>query len=517
MTKYQNTSQQIGELGEAIFNLHAREKLNLIPNKVGSDYGIDFNCQIVGETIGSKRSIVAEFLMANVKSSSYPNPAATLEQSDLEFSLKTSQPLVFILVNVNTKEVYHRFLDEDLISMFFDRLMKGKKSFSLNSKIMSKDPDNFTEQLTLVNTRKYQNKLGLMKARLGLEKIIGKTRLDIHQTEDGSIAIVEVDQLENLFEKTHALFPHVRVSFLAHDLDKLELPRDAFKDFSANLDDIADHTSLVAPIHNDVVQLSLCRNGREVMSCNWEFRWFGDEMAYYHPSGLSLVFSQRRRGDDDHYHHHMEIIFSEKNANSLFEHPDIVLFLGRMRPGDTIKSSLSNAEFSFVDYWPDLLQITKIIKVIPNIYNKLDIEPIVQLRHLQERDIACTYLIINQFVQKTKSIIGFVVGNEDIDISVYRVMKTVMVCPFIVTLPEGQSLLKIKYDGEVLYSETPDQIVGVKSAKNPIVISCTPIEIPGFNGPALLVIPDKVAIIYSGYQEPESIKNPLNEGISFIN
>ncbi|MMZ70741.1 hypothetical protein D1872_338650 [compost metagenome] len=42
---------------------------------------------------------------------------------------------------------------------------------------------------------------------MGLQKLIGDIKLRIHQTEDGSVAIVEVNEVEDLFDKTHKLFP----------------------------------------------------------------------------------------------------------------------------------------------------------------------------------------------------------------------------------------------------------------------------------------------------------------------
>lgn len=41
MTKKRSPSQRIGELGEDIFQLFARER-GLVPTKITDDYGIDF-------------------------------------------------------------------------------------------------------------------------------------------------------------------------------------------------------------------------------------------------------------------------------------------------------------------------------------------------------------------------------------------------------------------------------------------------------------------------------------------
>ncbi|WP_218641183.1 hypothetical protein, partial [Paenibacillus glucanolyticus] len=509
MTKYKNRSQEIGELGETIYRLYSQRTLKLTPNKLESDYGIDFSCQIGGNPIGSVRPMLPEFLLVNVKSSELQKPYARLEKSDMEFTLKSAQPLVFILVDVNKEDVYHRFFDKELLVEFHQRLITNKKTFRLDPSKMSKDPDHFIEQLSIVKKRSYQNKLGLLKARLGLQKLIGEVKLEIHQTEDGSVAIVEANEAEDLFDKTHKLFPIVRESFLAQDINKLSLPLGAFKNVSEQLNDIADLTSLIAPLHYDMRRLQLKRNGKKIATCIFEIRGFGDEKSYYHPSGMSLTLSRKRKGQDNQYYHFTEVIFTAKDTDNLFEYPELINLLRVIQEGDTIDGIP-------VETWPELLRIAGIVRYLPEIYDSLSLEPHVQLNELNNMYTVLTYMFIKSLLLDQKdSFIGFILGSEDT--SDLKLMQSKIKCPFLISLPEGQYIATIQFDSELFYDEkNPDRILGIKSTRNPVIKSCLPVENTSLVEPALLVTED-IALAYFMNKQPGTIQNPFSFGIEFNN
>ncbi|WP_214607638.1 hypothetical protein, partial [Mycobacterium tuberculosis] len=87
------------------------------------------------------------------KSSANDIPSSNLNKADMEFTLKSTQPLVFILVDTLKNEIYHRFFDEKLLLEFHERLSKKKNSFRLDPSKMSNDVDHFIEQLSIIKKR----------------------------------------------------------------------------------------------------------------------------------------------------------------------------------------------------------------------------------------------------------------------------------------------------------------------------------------------------------------------------
>ncbi|MDF9845506.1 MULTISPECIES: DUF4365 domain-containing protein [unclassified Paenibacillus] len=504
MAKYKGKNQAIGEKGENIFRLYSQESLNLTPNKLEHDYGIDFSCQISSDLNSHQQLMSPEFLLVNVKSSAALTPFNTLSKADMEFTLKSAQPLVFILVDTNKNEVFHRFFDEELLNEFYERLLKNKNSFRLDPSKMNNNVGHFKEQLSIIKKRSYQNKLSILKARLGLQKLIGNITLRINQTEDGSIAIIEVNEVEDLFDKTHKLFPQVRETFLAHDLNNIKIPQVALKNMPEQLDDIADIVSLVAPLTYDIRLVQLKRKGKEIATCHFVIRGFGDEIAYYHPSGLSLTLSRRRKAIDNQYHHVVQVLIISNQADTIFEYPELVNFLAKTRVGDLIDG------MPLVETWPELLLIGEILRYIPEIYNTLELESYVQLSALKKNETAFSYLFIKQLLlDKRDTLIHFILGTDDI-LSL-KVHKRKIQCPFIFSLPEGQFIATIEFDSELFFDGDNEHIVGIKSTRNPVVKSCLPTVSIDIFEPILLLTEDKALTFFSD-KNPVIINNPLNTG-----
>ncbi|WP_139293584.1 hypothetical protein, partial [Mycobacterium tuberculosis] len=290
-----------------------------------------------------------------------------------------------------------------------------------------------------------------MKVQLELQKLIGDMKLSISQSEEGSVAIVEVNQVEDLFDKTHKLFPRVRTSFLSEDLNKLSLPQSTFKNIFQHTDDIADSLSVIAPLVYDVCRVTLMRKGKEIATCQFEIRGFGDETAYYHPSGLSLSVSRRRKAEDNQFRHYTEVIITEKNADSMFNYPELINFLGKIRPGDTIN------QLSVSESWPILLYLGEVVRHLPKIYDALAVEPCVQLNALENKETWFSYMFVAKLLFDKKSTLHY---NPETDNSTLKVIKNKIHCPFIICLPEGQFVLIMEFDSE-LYREESGRIVGI--------------------------------------------------------
>ena len=132
MSKKRTKSQKTGEIGEAIFREFALTN-NLLPNKSEYDYGIDFICQQVTGNLGFSDTISHSYLCVNVKSSKARRPRAKLNIDDLEVALLSEFPLLFILVDTLSDNLYYRFLDLSLLEELNDAFIK-KSSYIITPK-----------------------------------------------------------------------------------------------------------------------------------------------------------------------------------------------------------------------------------------------------------------------------------------------------------------------------------------------------------------------------------------------
>ena len=126
MSKKRTKSQSIGEKGEALFRSFALDN-NLLPNKSEYDYGIDFICQFVPNSISGTASVSSSYLCVNVKSSNAKRLRTKLNNDDLQTALSSDFPLLFVLVGIKNDELYYRFLDNDLLYSFNEKFKS--KSF----------------------------------------------------------------------------------------------------------------------------------------------------------------------------------------------------------------------------------------------------------------------------------------------------------------------------------------------------------------------------------------------------
>lgn len=511
MSKFKSESQRIGEEGEIIFTLFAHQKLNLTANKIVYDYGIDYLCQVGGKKFNNKQEMNSEFIGANVKSSSYPNPSATLTKEDMQFILKASFPVLMILVDINKNTVYYRFFDEDMLRTFHERLLSNKTSFTLKPKFMNENSDDFMKDLSLVTKKRYQSKLKHLKVQLNLQKLLGSIRLSIEQTEDEIFAIIEVENIEKIFDSTHKVFPLVREAFLAKSYNKgILIPEGSMKDFYIeDLNDIAERASLIAPVFYEEINIMLKRGSKYLANCNFERRQFGDESSFYHPSGLSFTLSKKRLGKDNHYYHYNEVLCIDKNTHCVFEYPDIIDLLSKCKSGDAFV--ISEGTGLPVEYWPRLINLGEILNKLERIYKKLDLEPIVKMSDLDSSKYTFSYYFIYNllFEKNIKLLPNFIrqsIDNIDLNLeSDIEWYNAEIYCPLIIHLPEGAVLVDVIYLGEVGFIDTNQVPLGLKFNKIKRIISCCVVnDAPYFEEPFLMIGEDLALVCKTdGFEQRE--------------
>jgi hypothetical protein len=515
MSKYKSKAQDIGEQGESIFHLYALRELKQTPNKLSNDYGIDFVLQISGEMLGEKRLIKPEFIGVNVKSSEQTNPVARLTNEDMEFNIRASHPIVFILVDINTQSVYHRFFDEELLKEFSNRLLQKNRSFLLTPKVMSDNTDDFFRSLRKITSRSYQNRLNVIRVELNLNQILGNVRLEIKQSNNGSFAFIEVEDIATIFDKKQKNYPLVREKFLSGNLNKeIILSKDSIKNFfTEELKNIAERSALFAQMEIGNATIRLIRKGRLITMCDFEMRRFGDEISYYHPSGLSLSVSKRRLEVDGHYYHHLETFSGGMDNEPLFNYQDVVNLLRNCQSGDKLKAN--DGSSMKIEHWPNLIQFGEIINKIIPVYRALKITPAMRILDLEVHHYIYTIYFLYELLVVEKGLIlpGFVLDNNNHTEEVVKWLAGEITCPIIAQLPEGKIMLKVKYFGHVGFIEDNSKIIGLKFTKRKELVSTEKIQDEQNVPFPVIIISEGIGIVCKN-NEFKATTHPYKDGLS---
>ncbi|MET1178511.1 DUF4365 domain-containing protein [Peribacillus simplex] len=471
--KKRSNSQKIGEIGETIFKLYAQKELNLLPNKLEFDYGFDFLCQLQK---GKEPSIVYPlFIGVNVKSTENEIISAKLNRDDIKNIIACDFPVLITLVDIKKERVYFRFFDLELLNAFSSFLNTNRKNFIIKKEIMYSDSALFKNMLNTVMRKEYRNYLTILKIKLELHKIIGENKLVVKQTEEGSLAIIEVANLEQLFIDKDK---EIRNLFLARDINKASIPIASYKNFVTDeLSSIATNVAVVAPIFYDEVELSIIGATRELSKCSFEKRKYHDEISYYHPSGLTLISSQRRLGEDGQYYHFFEITVEEVTSKSIFEYPDIIDFLLNCIENTKIKVSNVKGDGVPTEQWGNLFFYRDIINTILKIYEELNIEkPKYKLYELDdEKTLTNLYFLHNLlFDHENIMLPGFILENQDyLTENTEKLWKGAIITSYLkVYLGEITVCLRVDCNGSVLLKGNNDTIgVQFDTKKNVSIIS----------------------------------------------
>jgi hypothetical protein len=451
MPKKRTTSQVIGEIGEALFIKYAL-KNGLIPTKVKNDYGIDFLCQLTNDFgLSRKHTVKFSVVGAVVRTSNAKAPRFRLSKDEVESILKADFPILLILVVLRKELVYHRFFDLELMDTFYETLRDGRATFTLKTRKMNIDAIAFKNIVDLVTNAGYQNRMRMKFLRLNLQKLVGVNKITCIQGEDGNIAVITVSGLENIFDQTRPEYVTVREAFLSHEYEKgIEIPERSIKD--AFLNDLVSKFSRTIVVTESSQMgekvLTLRRNARICAQCAFEFRIFGDEYAFYHKAGISIVFSKRRLSNSGDYHHHLETIIRDSKSDLLFQHSDLVKFLQNCTPGTQICFDRNEKRGIDVSNWPNLVEIGAVIKKVESINNTLGVqEPYFELRHVRNYSLMRHYAFLNALLSSDSLLFGGFLTESDEDKLDWQ--SGVTIVPFLFQTVEGKLLIEIEYESQI--------------------------------------------------------------------
>jgi hypothetical protein len=145
--KLRSESQRIGDKAEFQFGAWATDR-GLSANLVSKDYGLDFLCQILKRSVGSKSEEIHGALLAvqvrGTKSSS--RPRIKLTRKDAENLLRQNNPSCVVALNPDDGPVSFRFVDEAFSQKLEDFVGSRRSSMAMYVSEMDSDIDCLTER-----------------------------------------------------------------------------------------------------------------------------------------------------------------------------------------------------------------------------------------------------------------------------------------------------------------------------------------------------------------------------------
>jgi hypothetical protein len=524
MGKKITRSQKIGDLGESIFETFAL-KNGLIPNKVKRDYGIDFVCQPTERSSFDGISHVKSSLLGvNVRSCSQRRARVKYSKDDITQILKTDFPALLVLVDVENEVVYHRFLDIDLLKFFHYEIAQGKQSITMTPTKMNHGDYEFQNALAQVMEAKNQQKLRLCVMQHRLSQLIGPSRLSIQRSSEGSFAVVEVFNFEEIFKNQEdKIKSTVREIILSTRLDRgFSLPLEQInRAIVHELGDYVEKTALFTRIPSKPETLFV-KCDDNVVECLFEVRKFGDEISFYHIAGLSIIFSGPRKEEDSLYYHHFDVKYNDPASEPLFNHKELVNFLKNCKENATLHLGDINSIAFELNNYPMLFRLGLIVSALERIYDELKIDnPILKLSHIYDINYNMAFgLLCNLFDPDLKENLwpGFRISSDDKHITE---VDGKILCPAFFTLPEGMFIIKVAFIGKIaLLGE--NNAIGFRFDKYLSMVSegfeefpDKSIHLPKF---PLILICEGVALEIREREERgwHIVKYPFDLGISYI-
>ena len=527
MGKKITRSQKIGDLGESIFETFAL-KNGLIPNKVKRDYGIDFVCQPTQRSLFAGISQVKSSLLGvNVRSSSQRRVRVKYSKDDITQILKTDFPVLLALVDVENEVIYHRFLDIDLLEFLHYKIAQGKQSVTMTPSKMNHGDQEFQNALALVMEAKYQQKLRLRVMQHRLSQLVGPSRLSIQRSPEGSFAVVEIFNFEEIFKNQEdKIKSTVREIILSSRLDRgFSLPSEQInRAIVHELGDYVEKIALFTRIPSKPETLFVkCNNN--VAECLFEVRKFGDEISFYHVAGLSIIFSGPRKGEDDLYYHYFDVKYNDPASEPLFDHKEVINFLKNCKENATLHLGDVNSIAFELNNYPTLIGLGILVSYLESIYGELKIErPIAKLSHIDDINFNITFgFLANLFNPEMKENIwpGFTISSDDARI---KWVEGKLICPVFLTLPEGMFIISVSFDGKIALLDDleKDNAVGFRFDKYISMVSekfeeppDKPIQLHKF---PLMLLGEGIALEIRELEERgfHQVRSPFDLGISYI-
>lgn len=468
--KKRSQSQKIGEIGEASFKQFAL-KNSILPNKLEYDYGIDFICQPVEEKKQSTDTVPFKIFGANIKSTRAKSPKSRLNRDDVESSIQSTFPLVFILIDLKNEHYYYHFLTLGWLNKFYIFLKNEQKYFNLTPKKMilwEQDSQHFFKELNKIASKEYQDRLELKKKELQLSLKFPNTRLQISTGQNGNLAIIKLENIEHLCPKDTKGFKEIRKTLLASCPDTIStIPINAINtEILKHLEGYASKAMFVTEFFEKTQVLTIKNNKSILAQCVFDVRHFHDEFSFSHAGGVSIIMSERREHKSGAHHHYFEVLIGKKGL-PVNECEDLLQFLSSCRKNTELYLKENDEIGIKISNFKALTALKDIAQNITEIYNFLSISPTnVSIPHFNNFLYSCSYGLLIHIIKSPKhidkeSLQGFTLDYpKDIKEIVWE--KATIDCYLQFSLAETDLLLNFEFNGLIGFAPNHDNPIGIR-------------------------------------------------------
>lgn len=176
-------SQSNGITGEMLLPLHLKEKFNCIANKLGIDFGFDFDVHVFDKS-GTTKNIFFKAQCKEVESGEYKY--AKLEEKHINLYLKTREIVCIFGVDLEKCCIRHRFFDKKLAQKFLDALKKGQSQICLNFETELRPESEFLKDLDKFSDQCVQNQLYEFISEKKFQEIIPNAQIKMLSDSQGT-------------------------------------------------------------------------------------------------------------------------------------------------------------------------------------------------------------------------------------------------------------------------------------------------------------------------------------------
>ncbi|MBU4274171.1 MAG: hypothetical protein KKA28_20270 [Planctomycetes bacterium] len=201
MVKKVHDNQSSGYIGEDEFKSWA-SKMGWFATKIDQDFGIDFICQIRGERISEKSSVMTGKLLAvSVRSTTTDGDAIKISRDDADHLLKLNTPMVFAIVQRGSQEeqakIAIKFPDDAFICELDAFLRSKAKHHKLRFSDAITDLRKIKFNAERLFKESHADKLFLFRAELRLKGVLPDAQIEIIHTKEGGRAYIRSKQFPN--------------------------------------------------------------------------------------------------------------------------------------------------------------------------------------------------------------------------------------------------------------------------------------------------------------------------------
>lgn len=337
MPKKRSQSQRVGEVGERYFAYFC-EKNGLLPNKLESDYGLDFWCQIDTATALADTGIVpGSGIGFSVRTTI--GDRVKLTRPDTEFLLSAEFPTGLAMIttdrNLTECKLFFTLLDAAFVAKLSAFLTSKKDSISFAAENLLPEKD-FHETARGALAPGFVERIRIKAAEI-VANPVGNVRIEVRRNGDNQTTLVTTLDLFDYFDQARdstgkalhlATFGAPR--FREHRIQNLAIE----KRLVSGLVHLPQPWLLVGGV---IDQPSRASVGSASAKCSLEVLYTGNKrhFGYVHEAGFALTVSERTLVGDQHVHL-LEALVDEESDDQLLDYPDLLAFLELCTPASKI-------------------------------------------------------------------------------------------------------------------------------------------------------------------------------------